>query len=121
LERLSHARANPGAYGQAIGLDLSAVAPSQPWAFSAELIEAARAHSQDMNDRRYFGHNSPSGADPGQRMRDAGFPWIAYGESIAAGIADPGEALRMLIVDAGIADLGHRRHLLSIDSYFHNP
>jgi hypothetical protein len=31
LERLNDARANPAAYGQSIGFDLSGIAPSQPW------------------------------------------------------------------------------------------
>src|SRR5262245_59692824 len=97
LERLNDARANPAAYGQAIGLDLSTVAPSQPLAFNTLLIEAARNHSQDMNDRRFFAHVNPSGIDPGQRMQAAGFAWTSYGESLVAGIADPGEALRTLI------------------------
>src|SRR5262249_6979296 len=35
-----------------------------------------------------------------------------------AGYPDPATALRALIIDDGIADLGHRRHLLSIDSVY---
>src|SRR5262249_61597556 len=89
-------------------------------AFNTLLIEVARNHSQDMNDRRFFAHVNPSGIDPGQRMQAAGFAWTGYGESLIAGIADPGEALRTLIVDAGIPDLGHRRHLLAIDDFFKN-
>lgn len=118
LERLNDARANPAAYGQAIGLDLSGVAPAQPLAFNTNLVQAARDHSQDMNDRRFFAHVNPSGLNPGQRLRNVGFAWTGYGESLAAGVEDPAEALRLLIVDAGVADLGHRRQLLSIDSSF---
>ncbi len=117
LERLNDARANPAAYGQSIGLDLAGVAPSQPLAFSTNLIQAARDHSQDMNDRRYFDHVSPSGLDPGDRMRAQGFNWMSYGESIAAGYPGPDQTLSALIIDAGVPDLGHRRHLLAMDAY----
>src|ERR1700757_3167699 len=85
LEELNDARANPAAYGATIGLDLSGVAPAQPLAFNSELVQAARAHSQDMNDRAYFSHTSLDGAGPGQRISQAGFSWTGWGESLAAG------------------------------------
>lgn len=117
LEQLNDARANPAAYGASIGVDLSYVAPSQPLAFSPELIQAARLHSQDMNAAGYFSHVSPTAGDVGQRLMAAGVSWTSYGESIAAGqpYAQPGDALKGLIVDAGVADLGHRNQLLAIE------
>jgi uncharacterized protein YkwD len=118
LERLNDARANPAAYGASIGLDLSSVAPSQPLAFDTRLIQSARLHSQDMAASNYFGHNDLSGQNPGQRMLAAGYPWTSWGESIAAGYPGPEQALYSLIIDSGVPDLGHRRHLLAIDSYF---
>ena len=45
-------------------------------------------------------------------------PWNGYGESIAAGFPTTAAALSGLIIDEGIADLGHRRHLLALDAYF---
>lgn len=118
LERLNDARANPPAYGQSIGLNLANVAASQPLAFNRNLIQAARDHSQDMNNRRFFAHTNPSGVNPGQRLQAAGFDWMGYGESLVAGVADPAGALRLLIIDEGVPDLGHRRHLLAIDSFY---
>jgi uncharacterized protein YkwD len=120
LEQLNDARANPAAYGASIGVDLSNVAPSQPLAFDPQLIQAARMHSQDMSNRGYFSHNTPEGVDPGRRMSDAGFAWRSWGESLAAGSAfqGPPEALRALIIDSGIPDLGHRHHLLAMSSLF---
>jgi uncharacterized protein YkwD len=116
LEILNAARANPSSYGQSIGLDLSQVAASQPLAFDLKLMESARKHSQDMNDRNFFGHVNPSGQDPGDRIDAAGYQWSGYGESIAAGYNTVDEALKALIIDDGIPDLGHRKHLLAIDS-----
>src|SRR5262249_29140388 len=98
--------------------DLSNVAPSQPLAFDTRLIQSATVHSQDMNVSNYFGHTGSDGSDPGLRMTSAGFSWTSYGESIAAGFATTPAALQGLIIDNGVPDLGHRRHLLAIDSYF---
>lgn len=122
LEELNDARANPAAYGASIGVDLSYIAPSQPLAFSPLLVQAARLHSQDMNANAYFGHVSPSGQDPGQRISATGFSWTSWGESIAAGgsYADPAQALAGLIIDAGVPDLGHRHQLLAYDPMFQN-
>jgi uncharacterized protein YkwD len=116
LEILNAARAYPSGYGRFIGLDLSGVAASQPLAFDLRLVQAARNHSQDMNDRNFFGHVNPDGKDPGDRIDAVGYPWSGYGESIAAGYDTVDEALRALIIDDGVPDLGHRNHLLSIDS-----
>ena len=37
------------------------------------LVEAARAHSADMVERRYFAHESPEGEGPADRARRAGY------------------------------------------------
>lgn len=120
LERLNDARANPAAYGASIGLDLTNVSPSQPLAFDTRLVFAAEQHSLDMNARAYFAHNTPEGVDPGARLTAAGFNWDSWGESIAGGsvYAQPADALKALIIDAGVPDLGHRKHLLAIDPTF---
>src|SRR6266851_3055716 len=121
LERLNDIRADPPAYGKSIGLDLSNVAPAQPLAFQPLLVQAARQHSQDMNDRGYVSHVSPDGQTLIDRLTwGVGFPWTANGESIAAGrdLDDAEVALRSLIQDQGVADLGHRRHLLALDALF---
>jgi uncharacterized protein YkwD len=122
LEELNDARANPAQYGASIGVDLSGVAPAQPLAFDTRLIDAARLHSQDMNDRAYFNHNTPEGIDPGARISATGFVWTGWGESLAGGTAFPNasDALRALIADTGVSDLGHRRHLLAIDPAYQN-
>src|SRR5260370_1024722 len=123
LEHLNDVRADPAAYGRLIGLDLTRVAPAPPLAFQPLLIQVAREHSQDMNDRGYVSHISPEGQSLLDRLTwGVGFPWTAYGESIAAGrnLADPEVALRSLIQDDGVADLGHRRHLLALDALFQN-
>jgi uncharacterized protein YkwD len=117
LERLNDVRANPAAYGAAINLPaIDNVAPAAPLAWDSRLIQAATLHSQDMSANNYFSHYDPAGHDPGWRETQAGYPWTDYGESIAAGFTNPTDALRALITDAGVADLGHRLHLLGINN-----
>jgi uncharacterized protein YkwD len=118
LQQLNAIRADPAAYGQSIGVDLSGVAPAQPLAFSTLLDSSAQAHSQDMNDQNYFGHNSSTGQTPDQRMTAAGFNWDAWGESIAAGFTTSASALQALITDQGVPDLGHRIQLLAMSSLY---
>jgi uncharacterized protein YkwD len=118
LEELNDARANPAAYGNSIGLDLSSVAPAPPLAFDTRLIMTARQHSQDMNDFAYFSHISHDGLNPAQRVTAAGFVYSSMGESIAGGslYLQPSDALAGLIVDTGTPDLGHRVQLLALDA-----
>jgi uncharacterized protein YkwD len=118
LERLNDARANPSAYGSSIGLNLSGVAASAPLAMDPRLVASARGHSQDMNDRNYFGHVDPNGNGPGVRIGNTGFPWTTFGESIAAGYATPEAALKALIIDQGEPDLGHRLQLLAMQPIY---
>jgi hypothetical protein len=122
LEELNDIRANPAAFGAAIGVDLSNVAPAQPLAFSPLLIQAARQHAQDTSDRGYVGQNTPDGLTPGQRIANAGFSWSAWGESSAAGLAypTPAAALQALIADVGVSNLADRNQLLAIDALFQN-
>jgi uncharacterized protein YkwD len=71
LERLNDARANPTAYGQSIGVNLSSIAPSQPLAFNTALNQSSRDHSIDMSNHNYFGHTGSDGSTPAQRMAAA--------------------------------------------------
>ena len=49
------------------------------------MTTVARAHSQDMCDRRYFSHTNPDGLSPFERMRAAGVSYSAAAENIAQG------------------------------------
>jgi N-acetylneuraminic acid mutarotase/uncharacterized protein YkwD len=119
LEELNDIRANPPAYSDWSGIDLSAIAPSQPLAFNPLLIQAATGHSQDMNVNNYAGHTGSDGSTPASRVAAAGFACTGAcpGESVAVGNGmTPDAALAGLIQDFGQPDIGHRRHLLAIDS-----
>lgn len=49
------------------------------------MTTVARAHSQDMCDRRYFSHTNLDGLSPFQRMQAAGVSYTTAAENIAQG------------------------------------
>lgn len=49
------------------------------------LEKAAKAHSKDMAKNKSLQHHSSTGSGPGERIRNAGYNWILYGENIALG------------------------------------
>lgn len=118
LDAINNIRADPRAYGERIGLDLSAYRPAPPLAFDPVLAEAAWYHSLDMARRRYFDHRTPEGVDPGGQIAVAGFAWRSWGQSVAAGYRTADESLKAMVVDDGVPSLSHRRHLLAVDGVF---
>ena len=49
------------------------------------LYRAAQKHAQDMGDRNYFSHVSPTGSTPAERVSTEGYTWRSVAENIAAG------------------------------------
>jgi uncharacterized protein YkwD len=79
-------------------------------AHSASLADVARAHSEDMMRRGYFGHRSPEGDLAQERMKAAGIDFRAVGENIQRNkyFDDPvAEAVR-----GWMASDGHRKAIL---------
>jgi hypothetical protein len=92
LELVNRARANPAGEAQRYGLsDLNqglspgtiSATPKAPLAPNQLLLNAARAHSQDMFTRNYFEHTNPEGKSPGDRIAAAGYTFTTWGENIA--------------------------------------
>ena len=54
-----------------------------------ELARVARYKSQDMHDRGYFAHNSPTYGTPFDMIRSFGLSYRTAGENIAKGYATP--------------------------------
>ena len=81
-------------------------APALPW---DELLEkAAFDHSADMASKNYFSHDSPSGTTPDQRIKSAGYKWLAYGENIGLGYVD-----EKAVVKAWLGSTGHCRNIMN--------
>lgn len=49
------------------------------------LNKAARVKAEDMLAKQYFEHISPSGIDPGQLVKNAGYQYIITGENLILG------------------------------------
>lgn len=75
-----------------------------------ELSRVARYKSQDMRDRGYFGHNSPTYGTPFEMIRAFGLRYRTAGENIAVGYPSP-EA----VVNGWMRSDGHRANILKAD------
>jgi len=78
-----------------------------------ELSRVARLKSQDMIDKNYFSHTSPTYGSPFSMMQKFGLRFSAGGENIAYGQRTPQE-----VMNAWMNSPGHRANILS-SAYTH--
>jgi uncharacterized protein YkwD/uncharacterized membrane protein required for colicin V production len=78
----------------------------RPLAADETLRGVARAHSQEMFERSYFAHDSPTAGTPYDRMRAAGVTFLLAGENLAY-------APNVQVAHAGLMrSPGHRANIL---------
>jgi uncharacterized YkwD family protein/spore coat assembly protein SafA len=77
---------------------------SEDW----QLSRVARYKSQDMKDKKYFSHTSPTYGSPFQMMKRFGITYRSAGENIAKGYASP-----KAVVDGWMNSSGHRANILN--------
>lgn len=80
----------------------------QPLKENWELSRVARYKSQDMINRNYFGHTSPTYGSPFRMMESFGLRYSAAGENIAKGQRTPQE-----VMNSWMNSPGHRNNILS--------
>lgn len=73
-----------------------------------ELSRVARYKSQDMVDKHYFSHTSPTYGSPFDMIRAFGLSYRTAGENIAYGQRTPQE-----VVNAWMNSSGHRANILN--------
>ena len=73
-----------------------------------ELSRVARYKSQDMRDRGYFSHTSPTYGSPFQMMRSFGINYRSAAENIARGYKTPAA-----VVEGWMNSSGHRANILN--------
>ncbi|MDP2892645.1 MAG: CAP domain-containing protein, partial [Bacillota bacterium] len=73
-----------------------------------ELARVARYKSQDMVNKHYFSHYSPTYGSPFMMMEDFGLRFSAAAENIAMGQRTPAE-----VMAAWMSSAGHRANILS--------
>lgn len=80
----------------------------QPLTQNWELSRVARYKSQDMIDKGYFSHTSPTYGSPFKMMESFGIRFSAAGENIAMGQQSPSE-----VMNAWMNSPGHRNNIMS--------
>lgn len=73
-----------------------------------ELSRVARYKSQDMKDKKYFSHISPTYGSPFEMMRSFGISYKTAGENIAKGYSTPSA-----VVNGWMNSSGHRANILN--------
>ena len=73
-----------------------------------QLARVARYKSQDMHDRGYFSHTSPTYGSPFDMMRAFGISYRTAGENIARGYQTP-----QAVVEGWMNSPGHRANILN--------
>lgn len=80
----------------------------QPLTANWELSRVARYKSQNMLDKGYFAHNSPTYGTPFQMIKAFGLSFRTAGENIAKGYATP-----QAVVNGWMNSSGHRANILN--------
>lgn len=73
-----------------------------------ELSRVARYKSQDMKDKNYFDHNSPTYGSPFDMMKSFGLSYRSAGENIAKGYTSP-----KAVVNGWMNSPGHKANILN--------
>jgi len=73
-----------------------------------ELSRVARVKSQEMSDKKYFSHTSPSYGSPFDMIKKFGISYRSAGENIAMGQRTPKD-----VVNAWMNSAGHRANILN--------
>lgn len=79
-----------------------------PFTHSPELSKVARTKSQDMADKNYFSHTSPTYGDPFAMMKSFGIKYRTAGENIAKGYSSAES-----VVKGWMNSSGHRANILN--------
>lgn len=80
---------------------------AQPLAADMRLTEQARLKSQDMIDKGYFSHQSPTYGSPFDQMKAAGITYRTAGENLAGAPSVKSAHDNLMLSD------GHRRNILN--------
>ncbi|MET3195141.1 putative YkwD family protein [Bacillus sp. OAE603] len=80
----------------------------KPFKINNELSKVSCIKSQDMTDKNYFDHNSPTYGSPFDMMKKFGISYKTAAENIAKGQKTPEE-----VVKAWMNSSGHRANILN--------
>lgn len=80
----------------------------QPFSASSELSNVARKKSEDMANKNYFSHTSPTYGSPFEMMKSFGIKYNTAGENIAKG-----QLSAQSVVTAWMNSEGHRANIMN--------
>ncbi|MBD2194621.1 MULTISPECIES: CAP domain-containing protein [Calothrix] len=83
-----------------------------PLTLNSQLTTAAQAHSQDMADHNFMGHNGSDGSSPFDRIKREGYYFSTAAENVAAGQSTPEDAMSSWMNETPPND-GHRQNILN--------
>lgn len=75
------------------------------------LARAARDHARDLGPAGRTGHRGSDGSSPADRLRRHGKIIKAMAENLAFGDNDARGVVIQLLIDDGVPDRGHRKHI----------
>ena len=75
---------------------------------SKKLSDVAKAKSQDMHDKKYFSHTSPTYGSPFEMMTAFGISYRSAGENIASGYATPEK-----VMQGWMNSQGHKENIMN--------
>ncbi|MGL4911442.1 MAG: CAP domain-containing protein [Romboutsia sp.] len=81
---------------------------AKPLTLNKELSNVATTKSQDMINKNYFDHNSPTYGSPFDMMKKFGISYRTAGENIAMGQKSPTE-----VMNSWMNSDGHRKNILN--------
>jgi uncharacterized protein YkwD len=129
FELLNKVRSNPKAYNKEWSVNLSSAKEKPALKWNDTLAKVAEAKALDMAQHNYFNHVDEKGYGMNYYINKAGYKlnkdWLKnksdnFFESISAGENSGEESIKDLIIDKNTPGLGHRNHLLGMNSFYAN-
>jgi uncharacterized protein YkwD len=123
---LNKVRTQPSSYTKELTFLANGIKPMHKLKWNETLAKVAEAKALDMATNNYFAHVDGNGYGINYYINKAGYtlnpswlknPKTNYFESCNAGGLTGVEAIKMLLIDEGVPTLGHRKHLLGIESW----
>ena len=124
FEYLNNFRQNPEEEKNKIGLYEEKFEKRPALIWNETLAKVAEERALDMAKNNYFNHADKKGIKVNVKLHRSGYKLEKFYrdkkqnsfESIEAGAENGKEAIIDLIIDEGVKSLGHRKHLLGIDT-----
>lgn len=123
---LSEIRNDPDKYYEELSFEKGLTVSKIKLKWNDTLAKVAEAKAYDMAKRNYMGHVDPDGYGMNYYIKKSGYKlqpkWTVeksanYFESLAANTFSGIEAIKVLVTDKNTPSLGHRKHLLGLDSW----